>query len=183
MTPRPKAADRRAARTRRALQEALIALMRVKHYDDISIQEIADHADIGRTTFYLHYQSKGDLFLAAHQPLFEATPRADRDGDQRGDDRAGASPWLGTEPSAELAEYFAQMKAQGNPNTLLPEMVSSESSLLLGAIQRRPSRPSRRGCANISTRRAAASTFRRWRRRWPARRSGWWPGGCAARPR
>jgi AcrR family transcriptional regulator len=58
--PRP---DRRVSRTRRQLRDALIALIIEKGYDDITIEDITDRADLGRTTFYLHYHGKEDLLL------------------------------------------------------------------------------------------------------------------------
>jgi AcrR family transcriptional regulator len=53
--------DRRSQRTQRALMEALIALLAVKNYDEISINDIVDCANVGRSTFYAHYQDKDDL--------------------------------------------------------------------------------------------------------------------------
>lgn len=57
------AVDRRVARTRRALRQALFQLIQEKGYDAISVEEIARRADLGRTTFYLHYRDKEDLLL------------------------------------------------------------------------------------------------------------------------
>ena len=56
-----RAIDRRAARTRRALHEALIALILRKGYEATTIQDIIDEADIGRSTFYAHYAGKEEL--------------------------------------------------------------------------------------------------------------------------
>lgn len=57
--------DRRVVRTRRALQEALLDLILEKRYDEITVEELTDWADVGRTTFYLHYQDKDALLLEA----------------------------------------------------------------------------------------------------------------------
>jgi AcrR family transcriptional regulator len=61
--PAPKAAafDRRVARTRKALQHALLALMLKKGYDAITVEEICAEADVGRSTFYAHFTGKDDL--------------------------------------------------------------------------------------------------------------------------
>ncbi|WP_339272385.1 TetR/AcrR family transcriptional regulator [Paenibacillus sp. FSL W8-0426] len=53
--------DRRIAKTQEALKKAVIELMREKNFDDITIQDIADQADLNRGTIYLHYQDKYDL--------------------------------------------------------------------------------------------------------------------------
>jgi AcrR family transcriptional regulator len=58
-----KEQDRRVRRTRRALREALSDLMAEKGYDQVTIEELTNRADIGRTTFYLHYSAKQDLLL------------------------------------------------------------------------------------------------------------------------
>jgi AcrR family transcriptional regulator len=55
--------DRRVDRTRRALREALFDLIREKSYDQITVEEITERANLGRTTFYLHYKDKEDLLL------------------------------------------------------------------------------------------------------------------------
>ena len=55
--------DRRVRRTRRALRKALNDLMEEKGYDQVTIEDLTERADIGRTTFYLHYSAKQDLLL------------------------------------------------------------------------------------------------------------------------
>jgi len=53
--------DRRSRRTRRLLGAALVELMLEKRYDTITVQEIIDRANVGRSTFYAHYLDKEDL--------------------------------------------------------------------------------------------------------------------------
>src|ERR687893_810862 len=60
MTPQQKS-DRRSRRSRRLIVDALLALMQEKRYDRITVQEIIDRADVGRTTFYAQFQSKEDV--------------------------------------------------------------------------------------------------------------------------
>lgn len=55
--------DRRVQRTRKSLQEALIALILEEGYDDISILDITEKANLGRATFYLHFKDKDELLL------------------------------------------------------------------------------------------------------------------------
>jgi AcrR family transcriptional regulator len=56
-----KQLDRRVRRTKKSLEAALIALALEKEYDEITIQEITDRADIGYRTFFRHYADKDDL--------------------------------------------------------------------------------------------------------------------------
>jgi AcrR family transcriptional regulator len=60
---RAKRINRRVDRTRKALREALFDLIREKSYDQITVEEITERANLGRTTFYLHYKDKEDLLL------------------------------------------------------------------------------------------------------------------------
>jgi AcrR family transcriptional regulator len=54
-------ADRRVARTRDLLEQALLSLIKEKPFDSISVQDIIDRANVGRATFYLHFKNKEDL--------------------------------------------------------------------------------------------------------------------------
>ena len=55
--------DQRIQRTRSLLSNALVALMQEKSIDTITVQEVLHRATVGRSTFYLHYRGKDDLFL------------------------------------------------------------------------------------------------------------------------
>lgn len=55
--------DRRIARTRRLLAEALVELVNEQRYENITIRDITDRADIGYATFFRHYESKDILML------------------------------------------------------------------------------------------------------------------------
>ncbi len=60
---REASTDRRSVRTRQLLIAALADLMHTKRYSTISVQEIADRADVGRSTFYAHFTDKDDLMV------------------------------------------------------------------------------------------------------------------------
>ncbi len=53
--------DRRIRRSKKLLGQALIDLTLEKSYEEITIQEITDRADIGYRTFFRHYADKDDL--------------------------------------------------------------------------------------------------------------------------
>ena len=55
------AIDRRVLRTRTALFDALVALVRRKDYELITVEDILAEANVGRATFYAHFTSKDDL--------------------------------------------------------------------------------------------------------------------------
>ncbi|MFT3894333.1 MAG: TetR/AcrR family transcriptional regulator [Anaerolineales bacterium] len=54
--------DRQSQRTRQALGDALLELMMEKGYRAVSIKDIIDRANVGRSTFYAHYADKDELF-------------------------------------------------------------------------------------------------------------------------
>lgn len=56
-----KSDDRRMKRTDTLLREALVALILEKRYDAITVQDILERANVGRSTFYAHYYDKDDL--------------------------------------------------------------------------------------------------------------------------
>ncbi|MCU4989832.1 TetR/AcrR family transcriptional regulator [Bacillus cereus] len=53
--------DRRITKSKEAIKKAVIELMSDKNFDDITIQDIADRANVNRGTIYLHYSDKFDL--------------------------------------------------------------------------------------------------------------------------
>jgi AcrR family transcriptional regulator len=61
--------DRRIQRTRKLLQDALLSLILEKGYDAVTIQDVLDRANVGRSTFYAHFQDKESLFLSEFEAL------------------------------------------------------------------------------------------------------------------
>jgi AcrR family transcriptional regulator len=59
-----KGIDRRIQRTLHLLQNALVELIDEKAYDDVTIQEILDKANVGRSTFYTHFENKDQLLYS-----------------------------------------------------------------------------------------------------------------------
>ena len=57
-----KTLDRRTVKTRRALSNALAELLTQKQLHKVTVQEIADLADVNRVTFYKHYLDVYDLY-------------------------------------------------------------------------------------------------------------------------
>lgn len=53
--------DRRIRKSQEAIKVAVIGLMIEKNFDQITIQDISDRADVSRRTIYLHYMDKFDL--------------------------------------------------------------------------------------------------------------------------
>jgi len=85
--PTGKTVDRRIARTKRALLDALHSLISEKDYDSIVVKEILDRADVGRSAFYTHFSDKDDLLAhGIYDILGGLTSRHSQTGESRNDD-------------------------------------------------------------------------------------------------
>lgn len=58
-----KKADKRKQRTQARLRQALINLIVIKPYDEITVQNILDEADVSRSAFYAHFHDKDELLM------------------------------------------------------------------------------------------------------------------------
>jgi len=63
--------DRRSQRTRHLLSAALVQLIREKDYNSITVSDIIERANVGRSTFYAHYRDKDDLFVGELDRVIE----------------------------------------------------------------------------------------------------------------
>lgn len=62
--------DRRQRKTREAVLNAFTELLLKKHYEKITVGEIIERADVGRATFYAHFQTKDYLLKELLDELF-----------------------------------------------------------------------------------------------------------------
>jgi AcrR family transcriptional regulator len=75
-----KRPDRRVQRTRQLLQDALIALTIEKGYEDTTVQDIIDRANVGRATFYAHFADKETLLSSRLEDLRALLEQRQRQG-------------------------------------------------------------------------------------------------------
>lgn len=84
-----KPLDRRAQRTRLAIKESLLALMRTRELQDITVKEVMEKAQVNRATFYAHFSNIDDLERAveadAAQRLIACLERIQSSGSHRDD--------------------------------------------------------------------------------------------------
>ncbi len=82
--------DRRVGRTRKLLEDALHDLIVEKGYEAVTVQDIIDRANVGRSTFYAHYTDKQQLLFSHF---------ADLEAHLAGPGRAGIRLQLGDVPT------------------------------------------------------------------------------------
>ena len=63
--------DRRIVKTRKTIFDAFFKLIVKEDYSKISVQDIIDEANIGRSTFYDHFETKDDVLITYCKELFE----------------------------------------------------------------------------------------------------------------
>jgi AcrR family transcriptional regulator len=68
-TSMTKTVDRRVERTRRTLREALVTLVLERGWDEITVKDVCDAADVGRSTFYAHFADKEELLTSGFDAL------------------------------------------------------------------------------------------------------------------
>ncbi|WP_395450549.1 TetR/AcrR family transcriptional regulator [Aminobacter sp. UC22_36] len=92
--------DRRVARTRTALYDALVALIRRKDYAAITVEDILAEANVGRSTFYAHFTSKDDLLQRSLDRLRDLLVEV-----QQGQASSHAAGW---DPARALFEHVSE---------------------------------------------------------------------------
>ena len=95
--------DRRVRRTKDLLRRALLELIAERGYDRITVQEIIDRADVGRSTFYTHFRDKEDLLVYGLEELRDAFDVGR--GEVHADGHAGRT--APRSPTLAVFEHFA----------------------------------------------------------------------------
>lgn len=67
----PMKTDLRVIKSKKAIKEAFLQLIKEKSYGNITITDIANKAMINRKTFYMHYETKENLYNEIIDELLE----------------------------------------------------------------------------------------------------------------
>lgn len=136
--------DRRVRKTKAAVYSAFVALIIERGYDAISVQDIIDEADVGRTTFYAHFRSKKELLSYGFERLREELLTI---GSERTPERWGFVGPLLQHARAHLGLYRALLAGNGGHlaeasfHSIVEDLVAREladdrvaTALLAGAL-------------------------------------------------
>ena len=124
---RQESTDRRSLRTRQLLSDALAELMLSRRYDAISVQEITERANVGRSTFYAHFTDKDDLLAATVRRMV-----GELETDEPGP-RNTLAPSIGLfHHVADHAQHYL-MLSRGRHLTLFLDALQSELTAMFAA--------------------------------------------------
>jgi len=140
--------DRRVSRTRRLLRDAFFTLILEKGYESVTVEEITNRADLGRTTFYLHYRDKEDLLMESIGELVDdlivqmtALPQLvwDRESSQGGVLSAPviSLPFQHVARNADLYRIILRGEGTYSATSRLREIIIQASSELIQVFIRR----------------------------------------------
>ena len=119
--------DRRQRKTREAIFSAFTELLSKKHYNQITVGEIIDKADIGRATFYAHFETKDFLLKELCEELFcHIFDVVDESGEEH---KHIFNCESGEAPSSIVLHLFMHM--QKNDNHILDLLACENNELFL----------------------------------------------------
>jgi AcrR family transcriptional regulator len=113
--------DRRIERTRQLIRAAFRSLLEEKGYETVTVQDIIDRANVGRATFYAHFDNKDELFASGFDELRASLKALQRAALLRGAD-------LGERVFAFSEEMFAHANQYRN---VFQAMVGKQSGVVV----------------------------------------------------
>ena len=118
------AMDRRQRKTREAIFSAFRELLRTKRYDHITVGEIIEKADVGRSTFYAHFETKDLLLNAVCQDIFYHIFQKD------------SCPWIGRDDELEARLAHILWHIQEDKQNVAGILTSDSSELFMGYFKK-----------------------------------------------
>ncbi len=112
--------DRRQKKTRAAILKAFRMLLEKKRYDHITVQDIIEEADVGRSTFYSHFETKDLLLDAMCEEIFYHVFEDD------------PCPWAGKDQDLEGKLSHILWHIRENKKDLVGILLSDSGDLFMG---------------------------------------------------
>jgi AcrR family transcriptional regulator len=105
MTPPVPLVERKQRQARQRIIDAARELFLERGFDGVSVGDIAERAEVGRTTFFRHFGDKQEVVFAREQELLDTITAADQANDTR-------SPRNATEAIEQLRPVLLALCAQ-----------------------------------------------------------------------
>lgn len=129
--PKTEKQDRRTRRTERNLRAALHSLILVKGYDAVTVQDITDCADVGRSTFYAHFENKDKLHLSAFDEVRDCLLQTEEAG---GDFNFNSLPLF--QHAHESRRFYRALAGRSAGDSFLKNMFRQTRDLVLQELQK-----------------------------------------------
>lgn len=117
--------DRRQQKTRNSIFRAFISLLSEKHFNQITVAEIIEKANVGRATFYSHFETKDFLLKELLKELFEHIFESDE-----GIENAHSHIFDCDAPDSVFLHLLLHLK--NNDNNILELLSCPNNDLFLG---------------------------------------------------
>lgn len=129
MTIKRKPGERQTQRMKAAIEAAFQALLRERSYESLTVSDITERANIGRSTFYRYFETKTDVLIAMHETMFRQIKLG----------MNTRAEWLADVPPPGLIEFLLNMRRMDTRNpayfTLSKDLTfSREMTLILRRI-------------------------------------------------
>jgi AcrR family transcriptional regulator len=108
-------------RTQQLLRQALVSLIQEKGFEALTVQQIIDRANVGRATFYAHFDNKDDLLASGFEDLRASLKARQREAFSRGrslEDRVLAFSEEMFAHASEYREVFSAMAGRRSGSTV-----------------------------------------------------------------
>jgi AcrR family transcriptional regulator len=135
--------DRRIERTKGLLRSALAVLIQEMDYDAISVKHILERANVGRSTFYMHYRDKDELLASSFLGMMHGLQRKQK---QRGHPVISFSQPLFEHIHAHVGDSKGDIGGKGRA-ALHEHLHAAVGEMIAQNVSREASRKSKHGGA------------------------------------
>ncbi len=126
--------DRRVSKTRAMLLASFDQLLLARGYDDVSVRALTEHADVGRSTFYEHFEGKDDLLEQSLARPLAALAAATQN-------EASSIALLEVLTHLRAQRVLARALLQGSARAIMIRVLASKLEGQLAALVRRSATP------------------------------------------
>lgn len=129
--------ERRKRETRQKLRQATLDLVLEKGYDEVTVQDIVDRADLGRGTFYIHFNDKQEILW---EMMEEGLAHTMEEGDRRWHEGHYPNGYLGYlltfEHAAQNRELYRLMMGSKGSSLLTDRIANALAGFIQESVEK-----------------------------------------------